>query len=91
MEDKNKQPQAVNLNVNFDSTPVLFTDNVIMTTNENGFVMNVMQQLINTNQVRVVARIGMSREHAKKLAGEMGKLLAMTEGQRQTAAAKKEN
>ena len=90
MDEKDKQ-QAVNLNINFDSTPVLFTDNVIMTTNENGFVLNVMQQLINTNQVRVVARIGMSREHAKKVAAEMGRLLAMTEGQGQTATVKKGN
>lgn len=91
MDEKDKQAQAVNLNINFDSTPVLFTDNVIMTTNDNGFVLNVMQQLINTNQVRVVARIGMSREHAKKLAAEMGRLLAMTEGQGQTATVKKGN
>ena len=89
MEDK--QNQAVNLNINFDSTPVMFTDNVMMTTNPDGFVMNIMQQLLNTNQVRVVARIGMSRDHAKKLVKEMGRLLAMTEGHGQTAAAKKDN
>ena len=88
MED-NKQ--SVNLNINFDSTPVMFTDNVMMTTNPDGFVMNIMQQLLNTNQVRVVARIGMSRDHAKKLVKEMGRLLAMTEGHGETSSTKKDN
>ena len=89
--DENNEQQPMNLNVNFDTTPVLFTDNIVMTTNDNGFVLNVMQQLLTTNQVRVVARIGMSREHAKKLVKEMGRLLAMTEGQGQTQETKKKN
>ena len=42
-----------------------------------------------TNQLRIVARIGMSRSHAKKFAAEVGKLLALTEGQGNTGA--KEN
>lgn len=91
MDNNENEQQPMNLNVNFDTTPVLFTDNIVMTTNDNGFVLNVMQQLLTTNQVRVVARIGMSREHAKKLVKEMGRLLAMTEGQGQTQETKKKN
>ncbi len=89
--DENNEQQQLNLNINFDSTPVLYTDNIVMTTNENGFVLNVMQQLMTTNQVRVVSRIGMSRDHAKKLVKEMGRLLAMTEGEGQTQETKKKN
>lgn len=76
----NDDKQEMNLNINFDATPVLYTDNVMMNTNQDGLTLNFMQQLMNTNQLRVVARIGMSREHAKKLVKELGKLLAMTDG-----------
>lgn len=87
----NNNDQGMNVNVNFDSTPILFTDNVMINTNQDGVTLNVMQQLMNTNQLRVVARIGMSREHAKRLVKEMGKLLAMTEGVGTTVEAKKKN
>ncbi len=63
----------------------------MMNTNQDGITMNFMQQLMNTNQLRVVARIGMSREHAIRLVKEMGKLLAMTEGQGTTVEPKKKN
>jgi len=83
MEDKKQLNQEVAINLNLDTTPILFTDNVLMTTNEDGFVMDICQKLGST-QMRIVARIGMSRSHAKKLLKEMGKLLAMTEGNLQT-------
>lgn len=89
--DEKQQPEGMNVNINFDETPILFTDNVMMNTNPDGITMNFMQQLMNTNQLRVVSRIGMSREHAKRLVKEMGKLLAMTEGQGTTVEAKKKN
>ena len=83
--------QELKLNINLDTTPVLFTDNIIMTTNPDGFVINVLQPLMGSNEARVVARIGMSREHAAKFATEMGKLLALTSGQSQTTQVKKKN
>lgn len=79
-----KQEQEVSVNVNLDTTPILYTDNVFMTTNEDGVVLDVGQKLGSTNQLRIVSRIGMSREHAKKFVKELGKLLAVTEGQKQT-------
>lgn len=81
MDDKQNQ---VSVNVNLDTTPVLYTDNVFMNANEDGIVLDVAQKLGSTNQVRIVSRIGMSRTHAKKLVKELGKLLAMTEGAKQT-------
>lgn len=76
------------LNINLETTPILYTDNIFMYTNEDGIVLDVGQKLSNTNQVRVVARVGMSRTHAKKFLSEMGKLLAMTEGNLQSGSKK---
>ncbi len=76
------------INVNLDTTPIYYTDNIYMTSNADGVVLDVMQKLGSTNQVRIVSRLGMSRDHAKKFAQELAKLLAMTEGQSQTSKAK---
>lgn len=81
--------QQMSVNVNLDTTPILYTDNIFMTTNEDGVVLDVCQKLGTTNNVRIVARIGMSREHAKKVVAQMGKLLALTEGQGQTGEKRK--
>ena len=81
--DKN-QEKNLQLNVNLDTTPVLYTDNIIMNINEDGVVLNVGQILLGTNQMRIVSRVGMSREHAKKFVKELSKLLALAEGQSQT-------
>ncbi len=81
MEQKNNQTVV---DVNLDTTPILYTDNVFMSTNDYGVILDVAQKLGPTNKMRIVSRIGMSREHAKKLVNELGKLLAMTEGQMQT-------
>jgi len=89
MVDQKQQEQGLSINLN-PNTPVLYTDNILMTTNEDGVVLDVSQRVGSTQQATVVARIGMSREHAKKFVKELGRLLAMTEGNLQTAP-KKEN
>lgn len=78
------QNPQMQVSINLDTTSILYTDSVTMTTNSDGVVLNIMQRVGPSNQVRIVARIGMSREHAKKLVGELGKLLIQTEGQTQT-------
>ncbi len=89
MKDEPKNPPAnLQINVNLDTTPIYYTDSIYMTSNENGLTLDVMQKLGPTNQVRIVSRIGMSRQHAKKFAQELAKLLAMTEGRSQTSEAK---
>jgi hypothetical protein len=91
MDDKKNPPvgpQQVGLNVNLDTTPIVYTDNIFMNANEDGIVLDIGQKLFNTNQVRIVARVGMSRSHAKKFISEMGKLLAMTEGSLQSGKKK---
>ncbi len=85
MDDKKKQ-QELAVNINLDTTPILYTDNVIITVNPDGVVLDVTQRLANTNQVRVVARVGMSREQSKRFTAELGKILALTEGQVKTGS-----
>lgn len=82
-ESTSPQPQ-VGINLNLDTTPILYTDSIYMTTNEDGLVLDVSQRVGNTNQSRIVSRIGMSRSHAKKFIQELGKLLVTTEGKSQT-------
>jgi hypothetical protein len=84
MNTPTEPKQEMQITVNLDTTPILYTDNVSMSTSEDGLVMDVMQKLGVSNQMRVVSRIGMSRTHAKKFVAELGKLLAMTEGKNQT-------
>ena len=86
MDDKkNKnQPQDPQINLNLDTTPILYTDSIFMTTNPDGLVLDVGQRVASTNQVRIVSRIGMSKDHAKKFVNELAKLLTLTEGKIQT-------
>jgi hypothetical protein len=77
-------PGQIQVNLNLDTTPILYASNISITSNPDGVVMDVMQRLGTTNQIRIVSRVGMSREHAKRFASELGRLLAMTEGQGET-------
>ncbi len=79
MADDKQQEIAVDINP--EITPIFYTDNISMTANHDGLVLDVMQRIGNTNRARVVARIGMSRDHAKKFAQELSKLLAITQEQ----------
>ncbi len=77
MDEKDKKTQHRHLNINVDPmrTPVLYADSIRLTSNENGMVLDIAQSVAGTNQAVVVSRIGMSREHAKKLAELIGKQL----------------
>lgn len=88
-QKQENKAQELAVNVNLDITPIYYTDSISMTTNPDGVVLDVMQRLISTNQVRIVSRIGMSREHAKKFIAELQKLLLLTEGQAQTSKREK--
>lgn len=72
MVDKNLTPTA--------DPPILYTDNVIITTNDDGVIFDVCQRTVGPKNFRVIVRLGMSREHAKKFVVKMSRLLAMTEG-----------
>ena len=82
METSKKQVEQkkIGVNINLDSTPILYTDNIQMSANNDGIIVNVFQPIMSRDQLRLVARLGMSRNHAKKVLKELGRLLAMTEG-----------
>lgn len=81
---KDEQKQEVNINVNAQTTPILFTDNVFMTVNEDGVVLDIGQRIGQTNQIQIVARIGMSTTQAQKLVKQLGDLLLLNSGRSQT-------
>ena len=80
--------QEVSINLNPTTTPVLYTDNVIMNTSEDGVVLDIAQRIGSSNQSQVITRIGMSRQHAQRLVTELGRLLAMTQGAGETGKKK---
>jgi len=82
------QTKELAVNVNLDTTPVLYTDQIFMSINEDGLVLDVCQKLGPTNQLRIVSRIGMSKTHTEKFLRELGKLVLMTKGQKQTGDVK---
>ena len=84
-DEKNQsQPQNIQVSANLDTTPILYTDSIFISTNEDGVILDVTQKVPVSNQLRIVSRIGMSRTHAKKFLKEMSKLLALTEGKPKT-------
>ena len=88
MKDPKKELNKFELSINLDSTPILYTDNINMTASDDGVVLNITQRFGPTNQVRIVARVGMSREHAKKFLENLGQLLIRTNS---NVVAKKKN
>ncbi|OGG01930.1 hypothetical protein A2Z33_01690 [Candidatus Gottesmanbacteria bacterium RBG_16_52_11] len=74
----------VNISINLDTTPVLYTDNVHIKITEDGVTLDFMQKLGPTKTVRIVSRVGMSREHARKFYKVLGDQLKLAVGQMQT-------
>lgn len=79
---KKSKDLPVQISINPDQTPILYTDEIHMSTNDYGIVMDVVQKMGNPLEGRVVARIGMSRDHAVAFAQELGKLLMITDKKR---------
>lgn len=84
-EPKKKELVGPQVSINLDNTSILYTDNVMVTSNDDGVVFDFCQRLGSTQQVRVIARIGMSREHAKKLLMVLTGQLERTSGKTQTS------
>jgi len=80
----NQDDKQVQVTVNLDTTPILYTDGIQLSANEDGVVMDVLQKLGNTNQQRVVSRIGMSLSHATKLANLLAQVAQNPQGMQQT-------
>ena len=82
--DKKGKENNFQINLNPNEVKILYTDMVFMNTNEDGVTFDICQKVGSTNQIQVVSRVGMSRNHAKKFVKKLSELLALTEGQSQT-------
>lgn len=66
--------QSIRIDINAETTPIYYTDNINITINPDGVVLNFCQ-VVTPNQMKVVARVGMSLDHAKKFVNKMGSLM----------------
>lgn len=78
------EPSQHQVNLNPETTPILYTDMIFINVNEDGAMLDVCQKVGATNQYHVVSRIGMSREHAARMVKQLSEMLALTQSQRQT-------
>ena len=74
--DQTTKPQGINLGIDPLRTPIMYTDAIRVNSNENGFVLDIAQGITGTNQAVVVSRVGLSKEHAEKLAKAIGVQIA---------------
>lgn len=58
--------------------PIMYTDSIFMNVNEDGVTIDICQKGISQNQLQIVARVGMSKEHAKKFVKRLSEILALT-------------
>jgi hypothetical protein len=84
MAKNNPDPKPLNINLNPENQKILYTDMIYIHVNEDGATFDICQKVGPLDQFHVVSRIGMSREHAKKLVNELSKNLALTQSQSNT-------
>ena len=72
-----QDPQKVQIDINPETTPILYTDNIMIRASKNGLILEVCQAM-GPKRLKVVSRIGMSIEHGQKFVQELGKTVAMT-------------
>ena len=82
--DSKSPPTPVKVNINLDTTPILYTDNVLIGASIDGIVMDFCQKLGMSSDLRIVSRIGMSRDQAKKFYKTLGEQLSLIEAQSQS-------
>jgi hypothetical protein len=78
MDKHDEHKNDVQVSVDPGKTPILYTDSVFLNSNKYGIVFDVAQTMSPGKNQVIVARIGMSREHAKMLLDVLGKHLALT-------------
>lgn len=77
MSPKNQKHEH-DIQVNLPNIPILYTDMVFMNVNEDGVIIDICQKGAGPNQYQVVSRVGMSREHAKKLVKKLSEIIALS-------------
>ena len=84
MAKNNDEEQQLQINLNPEKAQILYTDTIFMNVNDDGITFDVCQKVGNSNQLQVVSRVGMSRDHAKKFVQKLSEILALTTGHSRT-------
>lgn len=79
-----KPSRKFQIKLNSETTPIMYTDTIFMNVNDDGVTFDVCQKVGNSDQIQVVARIGMSRVHAQKFVKKLSEILALTHGHSET-------
>ena len=79
MPKKPTLPTKLEVDINVDKTPILFTEHIFIHSSSNGITLDFGQKLGPNPKIHIVSRLGMSRTQAKNLFQELGKILAITE------------
>ena len=72
------------VSLNPEKAQILYTDTIFMNVNDDGVTLDICQKVGNSNQLQVVSRVGMSRDHAHKFVKKLSEILALTHGHSQT-------
>ena len=83
-----KNDKEFQIKLNPETVHILYTDTIFMNVNDDGVTLDVCQKVGSTNQLQVVTRIGMSRDHAQKFVKKLSEILALTVGHSQTSGKK---
>lgn len=82
---ENKKEIKGNININLDTTPILFTDMIIWNISKDEIVLNFASKIFGKQeQIKIVARVGTSKEFFKKFIKDIEKNIVMSEVQGQT-------
>ena len=81
---KNDEETKFQVNLNPEKVKILYTDTVFMNVNDDGVTFDICQKVGNSNQLQIVSRVGMSRDHAHKFVKKLSEILALTHGHSQT-------
>ncbi|MDO8269610.1 MAG: hypothetical protein Q7T54_03005 [Candidatus Levybacteria bacterium] len=76
--------QQFQVSLNPEKTQIVYTDTIFMNVNDDGVTFDICQKVGNSNQVQVVSRIGMSRDHAQKFVKKLTEILVLTHGHSRT-------
>lgn len=81
---KTEDSKEFQVKLNPETVHILYTDTVFMNVNDDGVTLDICQKVGSSNQLQVVTRVGMSREHAQKFVKKLTEILALTVGHSQT-------
>lgn len=68
---KNDNQDHVHFNIDVTTTPTLFIDSYLISSNENALTLNFAQAMPDPKQQQIVSRVAMTRAQAKEFAKQL--------------------